>query len=178
MKKIIGIISICLIVLAVSFTSFAELRWDDDNGGIKAEWDDTNSKVTLQLYKGSSYKVGGRVRMAKGKTSHDFTELIRNTGPGSYRYSLTGERGTEQFSDYYQVGEDTVDNLNTDQWFFENGVWLLKNYKGVTLTGWKFHNEKWYYLDPQTGACWMNIYTPDGYFVDATGAWDGNPAKK
>ena len=66
------------------------------------------------------------------------------------------------------------------------------------MTGWQFINGKWYYFsvtsatplwrydlttgrwifDPKSngrpyGAMYQNIQTPDGYYVDENGVWDG-----
>ena len=43
------------------------------------------------------------------------------------------------------------------------------------LIGWKLINGKWYYLDPtNNGACLIGPgMTPDGYEIDASGAWIG-----
>lgn len=64
---------------------------------------------------------------------------------------------------------------------------------GIMQTGWKQINDKWYYFSESTAGGWTNTtgrwtyngsgnyslgsmyaneYTPDGYYVDATGAWD------
>lgn len=43
---------------------------------------------------------------------------------------------------------------------------------GTYLTGWyQDINETWYYLDDNTGYILKSTITPDGYTVDATGAW-------
>jgi len=36
--------------------------------------------------------------------------------------------------------------------------------------GWVKDNGKWYYL-ASSGKMLRNTYTPDGYYVDASGAW-------
>ena len=46
------------------------------------------------------------------------------------------------------------------------------------LTGWQFISGKWYYLNPSKdgtlGACLIGPgKTPDGYEIDAGGAWTG-----
>lgn len=177
-KKISCMILTMIMVLAMASAAYAECRWNVNTVSIKAEWDNTDSKVTLQLYKGDSYKVGKKIRVSKGTDTHDFTELIRNTGPGSYKFSVTDEAGrTRESEEMLQVDENFFENLQTNKWSYENRVWLLKNYKGEILKGWQFVNGKWYYLDPVTGACWLNTVTPDGYHVDENGAWDGYPSK-
>lgn len=176
-KTILCLVSAFLILLTAAFAAYADCRWDDDNYGIRAEWDSTNSKVTLQLYKGSSYKVGGKVRLSSGTTSFDFTDKIRAMGPGSYKFTVTDEAGRTYESDMYQADENIVEELQNNKWYFENGMWLLKNYKGEILRGWQSDNGKWYYLDTVTGACRMDTTTPDGYHVGPDGAWDGMPAK-
>ncbi|MDO4938719.1 MAG: hypothetical protein Q4E54_02010 [Lachnospiraceae bacterium] len=176
MKRIIILAAACIMITAAAFTSYAECRWDDDNYGIRAEWDDTDSRVTLQLYKGSSYKVGRKVSLGKGTTTHDFTDLIRSEGPGSYMYSLTTESGLTEYSDFYQAGENIIADVTETFWIKYNGFWYLTDFKGTRLTGWQFKDDKWYYLHDKTGACLLNTFTPDGYYVDAEGAWDGKPS--
>ena len=40
------------------------------------------------------------------------------------------------------------------------------------LTGWVHDGDDWYYLTSD-GSLLTNAYTPDGYWVDAEGEWDG-----
>ena len=79
--------------------------------------------------------------------------------PGSWKYVVNG---------YYV----------TNNWVLDNGRWYYLNGNGDMLTGWQWINHKCYYLNPiqglggyPQGACWMGGVTPDGYTVDATGAW-------
>ena len=56
--------------------------------------------------------------------------------------------------------------------------WFWFDEYGKMLTGWQFIGGKWYYLNPDKdgtlGACFMGPgRTPDGYEVDASGAWTG-----
>ncbi|MBQ2022133.1 MAG: hypothetical protein II213_00265, partial [Lachnospiraceae bacterium] len=63
--------------------------------------------------------------------------------------------------------------------------WLLKSEgyyyyrKGVKVTGWVNEGSTWYYMNPDTAGCEGKMYaaqwTPDGYYVDESGAWDGRP---
>lgn len=58
--------------------------------------------------------------------------------------------------------------------------WFWFDDKGRMLTGWQLINGKWYYLNPYMngtgtlGACLIGPgKTPDGYEIDANGAWTG-----
>lgn len=54
-------------------------------------------------------------------------------------------------------------------WLFDNGKWYFLNPSGDMATGWIMDNGKYYCLDG-SGAMYANTKTPDGYFVDASGA--------
>lgn len=71
------------------------------------------------------------------------------------------------------------------QWYFLNdsgamltgwqqigGQWYYMNGSGVILTGWQYINGRWYLLNPD-GVMYANTWTPDGYYVDASGAYTG-----
>ena len=90
-------------------------------------------------------------------------------------------------------------NTTNYEWKAMNGAWWLVNSLGETWNGWYFDNSyngwfyldpsrgmqvgwqlvngKWYYLNPVSdgtmGLMYVNCKTPDGYYVDASGAWDG-----
>ena len=54
---------------------------------------------------------------------------------------------------------------------------------GAMLTGWQLINGKWYYFSKTSGAVplgsmYRETRTPDGYYVDKDGAWDGLEAKE
>ncbi|MBR5267648.1 MAG: leucine-rich repeat protein, partial [Lachnospiraceae bacterium] len=106
----------------------------------------------------------------------------------------------------YAKGSKAVDaNGNTYEnyhWEFIDGKWWTfdsngfakigwlydENYKGWFYidvnrgmkTGWICVDGKWYYLEPKRGSNEGMMYaaqwTPDGYYVNADGAWDGRPA--
>ena len=53
----------------------------------------------------------------------------------------------------------------------EDGRWYHFDMNGYMQTGWIQDGGKHYYLDIVTGAMWANTTTPDGYRLDASGAW-------
>lgn len=67
-----------------------------------------------------------------------------------------------------------LDPVNGDMktgWQLINSVWYyLEPANGTMRTGWVEVDGKWYYLD-QSGKMLASATTPDGYQVDASGAW-------
>ena len=71
-------------------------------------------------------------------------------------------------------------------WYYDESgrFWYyLDPASGAMLTGWQFINGKWYYLSKTSGAVplgsmYREIRTPDGYYVDKDGAWDGLEIKE
>lgn len=54
-------------------------------------------------------------------------------------------------------------------WQYINGHWYYLSGNGAMLTGWQHINGRWYYLG-SNGAMYANSRTPDGRYVDASGA--------
>ena len=81
-------------------------------------------------------------------------------------------------SDWYYFD---VDGWMEDGWLYRNNNWYYlhtqyDNTRGRMYTGWHEIDGKWYYFntasDKETlGAMLANTTTPDGYQVDANGAW-------
>lgn len=72
---------------------------------------------------------------------------------------------------WYYLG---VDGAMKTGWYQEgpNGSWYyLDPGSGAMQTGWHLVDGRWYYLDSGNGALWVSATTPDGYRVDASGAW-------
>ena len=57
----------------------------------------------------------------------------------------------------------------TTGWQLVNNVWYYMDGSGAMQTGWNYINGAWYYMDA-SGAMYANTMTPDGHYVDATGA--------
>ena len=62
-------------------------------------------------------------------------------------------------------------------WKQVNGKWYYLEVNGSMVSGWKQIDGKWYYLDKQSGEAVVNGYTPDGYYVDGSGAWNGTSSR-
>lgn len=55
-------------------------------------------------------------------------------------------------------------------WQNVDSFWYYMNSDGSMATGWIYVDNKWYCLAP-SGAMYASTTTPDGYLVDASGAW-------
>ena len=55
-------------------------------------------------------------------------------------------------------------------WKLVNNVWYYMGPSGDMFTGWQDIGGVWYYLDPNSGAMWANTTTPDGHYVNESGA--------
>ena len=81
-------------------------------------------------------------------------------------------------SDWYYFD---VDGWMEDGWLYRNNNWYYlhtqyDNTRGRMYTGWHEIDGKWYYFNTASdkgtlGAMLANTTTPDGYQVDANGAW-------
>lgn len=59
----------------------------------------------------------------------------------------------------------------TSSWKLINGLWYYFNASGYCVQNcWVQTNGIWYYCGPD-GDMWVSRWTPDGYYVNASGAW-------
>lgn len=56
-------------------------------------------------------------------------------------------------------------------WCQINGSWYFFDKSGRMATGWSWIGGKCYYLDPNNGDMLAGSVTPDGFYVDDSGAW-------
>ena len=68
---------------------------------------------------------------------------------------------------YYQQQGHLVQN----DWVYDKGEWYYVSSSGAMIANdWVKDNGKWYYL-ASSGKMLRNTYTPDGYYVGNSGAW-------
>ena len=61
--------------------------------------------------------------------------------------------------------------MKASTWVYDKGEWYYVSSSGAMLANdWIKDNGKWYYL-ASSGKMLRNTYTPDGYYVDNSGAW-------
>lgn len=79
------------------------------------------------------------------------------------------EAGWVQLSDGHWEYH-AADGTALTGWQKVGGIWYYLDDDGVMLTGWQQINGVWYYLKSWGGMA-ANTITPDGYYVNASGAW-------
>lgn len=102
---------------------------------------------------------------------------------GSDGYLKSGWAQDNANGKWYLIDENT--GMQTSWHYDESDQhwYYLDPASGAMLTGWQFINGKWYYLSKTSGAVplgsmYREIRTPDGYYVDKDGAWDGLEIKE
>lgn len=172
-------------------------RWDSSTTGL-ATWKDVSSAkyFEVQLMKDGA-KVGGPLMVYD--TSYDFSNDIRQYGDGVYSFNVRSVKASNNAKSDWNDSSSLIisGNLpaaavegwvraadgvrwwwqNSDgsypasQWKQVNNVWYYFDAQGYMATGWVNVNGVYYYLDTTSGAMYASRYTPDGYWVDADGAW-------
>ncbi len=77
-----------------------------------------------------------------------------------------------------------ADGYAKNGWHLDAGYqsWFYIDINSGMKTGWQFIEGKWYYFNPVSdgtrGKMYADSYTPDGWYVDKSGAWDGKPQQK
>ncbi len=102
---------------------------------------------------------------------------------GSDGYLKRGWAQDNASGKWYLIDENT--GMQTSWHYDESDQhwYYLDPASGAMLTGWQFINGKWYYLSKISGAVplgsmYREIRTPDGYYVDKDGVWDGLETKE
>lgn len=76
-------------------------------------------------------------------------------------------------------GPGVAGNTASGGWEENEGIWKFRQADGsyVTNSWFQTSDGKWYYFDAD-GQMLANTNTPDGYFVESDGAWNGQSASK
>ena len=167
---------------------------------------DKQEKGWRFYYKNGSYAAGKRTKDADG-TIYENLKWVKINGNwwpfGADGYLKTGWVLDGTDNRWYKIDDNT--GMRTGWYFGQNddkNWYYLDSVSGAMVTGWQFINGKWYYFsvtsatplwrydlttgrwifDPKSngrpyGAMYQNTQTPDGYYVDENGAWDGREAK-
>lgn len=170
--------------------------WDEANPTV-ARW---NSVKYANTYRVTLYDDQGSVvtQKVEGATSYDFSQFMTKTGIQYYFDVAAIARNGDQ-QDYLEDG-GTVSSLASASsnpgitdgtwgdyqqgrrftradgsvpascWERINGKWYYFNEEGYAVTGWQQIGGIWYYLY-EDGSMAAGTTTPDGYQVDASGAW-------
>lgn len=145
-----------------------------------------NEKGWWYEYKDSSYPMGGWSKDAEGNIIETLTWRKINGrwwAFGNDGYLKTGWVKDNVTGNWY-MNDENVGML--EEWYLDphSGSWYyLEPGTGIMLTGWHFINGRWYYLSETSGAVplgamYRSAWTPDGYLVDETGAWNEDAGRK
>lgn len=74
---------------------------------------------------------------------------------------------------FHEVSDGSLGHMYTG-WHKIRGFWYFFGRDGRMVTGWNWINGKCYYMDLGSGKMFADAKTPDGYTVDASGAWTVN----
>ncbi len=129
--------------------------------------------------------TGNESGYAKWKQSNDswWLEYADGTWPHG-RYTSSGQQiyKWERINGAWYAFN--ADGYAEHGWQMDAGYqgWFYIDINSGMKTGWQLIEGKWYYLNPVSdgtrGKMFSDCYTPDGWYVDKSGAWDGKPQRK
>ncbi|MGN0333022.1 MAG: N-acetylmuramoyl-L-alanine amidase family protein [Lachnospiraceae bacterium] len=138
-------------------------------------------------------EIDGVLRYVQKNGYYAQATWVKDTDGKYYYFDMAANMVTDRITpDGYYVGPDGVwdgqpttlvtDPINlgpganaaSSNWEFVDDNWKYKQDDGTYLTnGWAQDLEgKWYYLDDE-GLMMADQVTPDGYYVDESGVWNG-----
>ena len=149
----------------------AQGTWKRDNKGWWFEFND------------GTYPAGEKISDQNGEKLGWIQKDGKWWAFGSDGYLKRGWAQDNASGKWYLIDENT--GMQTSWHYDESDQhwYYLDPASGAMLTGWQFINGKWYYLSKTSGAVplgsmYREIRTPDGYYVDKDGAWDGLEIKE
>ena len=134
-------------------------------------------------FKDGTYPAGEKINDQNGEKLGWIQKDGKWWAFGSDGYLKRGWAQDNASGKWYLIDENT--GMQTSWHYDESDQhwYYLDPASGVMLTGWQFINGKWYYLSKISGAVplgsmYRETRTPDGYYVDKDGAWDGLEIKE
>ena len=134
-------------------------------------------------FKDGTYPAGEKINDQNGEKLGWIQKDGKWWAFGSDGYLKRGWAQDNASGKWYLIDENT--GMQTSWHYDESDQhwYYLDPASGVMLTGWQFINGKWYYLSKISGAVplgsmYTEIRTPDGYYVDKDGVWDGLETKE
>lgn len=134
-------------------------------------------------FKDGTYPAGEKINDQNGEKLGWIQKDGKWWAFGSDGYLKRGWAQDNASGKWYLIDENT--GMQTSWHYDESDQhwYYLDPASGAMLTGWQFINGKWYYLSKTSGAVplgsmYREIRTPDGYYVDKDGAWDGLEIKE
>ena len=134
-------------------------------------------------FKDGTYPAGEKINDQNGEKLGWIQKDGKWWAFGSDGYLKRGWAQDNASGKWYLIDENT--GMQTSWHYDESDQhwYYLDPASGVMLTGWQFINGKWYYLSKISGAVplgsmYREIRTPDGYYVDKDGVWDGLETKE
>ena len=160
--------------------------YDDPNESSVKVTPDPSNKVTKDSQKGYRNVEQGVITGASNQTVNDgYSHWMKDAKGWWLRFS----DGTWPMAD--RTGAYHWEKINGKWWAFDEmgyaktgwlrdenyGGWFYMDPEHGMQTGWVFLNGVWYYFNPisdgKRGIMYAGQRTPDGYYVDKNGIWDG-----
>ena len=160
--------------------------YDDPNESSVKVTPNPSNKVTKDSQKGYRNVEQGVITGASNQTVNDgYSHWMKDAKGWWLRFS----DGTWPMAD--RTGAYHWEKINGKWWAFDEmgyaktgwlrdenyGGWFYMDPKHGMQTGWVLLNGVWYYFNPisdgKRGIMYVGQRTPDGYYVDKNGVWDG-----
>ena len=160
--------------------------YDDPNESSVKVTPDPSNKVTRDSQKGYRNVEQGVITGASNQTVNDgYSHWMKDAKGWWLRFS----DGTWPMAD--RTGAYHWEKINGKWWAFDEtgyaktgwlrdedyGGWFYMDPEHGMQTGWMLLNGVWYYFNPisdgKRGIMYAGKRTPDGYYVDKNGVWDG-----
>ena len=152
----------------------------------------TKSRQEPYIYEGT-WELNGTIWNLRKSDGSLATENWACLNGQWYYLDKTGNMltGWQQIKgQWYYLGAGGVEGLMAVGWLYDNNKWYYLESSGAMAVGWRLVNNKWYYLEGSgamavgwrlvnhrwyylgaDGAMYASTNTPDGYEVNADGAW-------